>query len=128
MFFPCGKVERHHDFRILAAANTIGSGASQEYIGKQALDGSSKDRFVFLFWGYDETLERQIAPAPEFTEEVIKLRHKAEKLKLKAIISPRASLNGGKLILCGFSTEEALQMTIFDKLDQNTQNLLKNEN
>ena len=43
--FPTGKVEAHPDFRVIAAGNTVGTGADIEYTGRYQLDASSLDRF-----------------------------------------------------------------------------------
>ena len=42
--FPHEKVERHPDFRCIAAANTWGNGRDFQYVGRNALDAASLDR------------------------------------------------------------------------------------
>jgi hypothetical protein len=64
----------------------------------------------------DEVLEMNVSPNKEFTKIVQKLRERARRKGMSIIISPRASINGGKLINAGFTTEEALNMAIFNKL------------
>jgi hypothetical protein len=60
MAFPDGMVQRHPDFRCIAAANTFGTGGTEQYIGRNALDAAFKDRFVSLFVGYDNDLEKAL--------------------------------------------------------------------
>jgi hypothetical protein len=67
----------------------------------------------------------KIAPVKDFTKKVQEIRAKAVKLGSTAIISPRASIDGGDLINLGFTVAEALDMVIFNKLDESTTNLLK---
>src|SRR5699024_2303605 len=59
--FPDGMVKRHDNFRVIAAANTFGSGANIVYAGRNPIDGATKDRFVFIDFDIDENMERQIA-------------------------------------------------------------------
>ncbi len=54
--FPDGMVERHENFAFLAAGNTTGAGADMKFVGRNQLDGATLDRFVFVFWEYDEEL------------------------------------------------------------------------
>jgi len=56
-------VERHPDCIIITAANTYGRGGDMVYVGRNALDGATLDRFVLakLFVDYDKVLEHDIA-------------------------------------------------------------------
>lgn len=60
MAFPDGMVNKHPDFRCIAAANTFGTGASEQYIGRNALDAAFKDRFVSQLVDYDNELEKHL--------------------------------------------------------------------
>lgn len=55
--FPCGNVARHPDFVCIATANTSGRGGNHLHPERRKLDGATLDRFSFLFWPADETLE-----------------------------------------------------------------------
>ena len=114
--FACGMVQKHKDFICIAAANTIGTGGNIQYVGRNRIDAATLDRFIMIDFKIDEVLEMNISPNKEFTKIVQKLREKASKKGMSIIISPRASINGGKLINVGFTTEEALNMAIFNKL------------
>ena len=59
--FPIGLKEKHKDFHIIAAANTLGNGGDRLYIAREELDASTIDRFAVVPFDYDEDLERQIA-------------------------------------------------------------------
>jgi hypothetical protein len=54
--FACGMVEKHENFRIVATANTYGNGATLEFIGRNAIDGATLDRFTVIDWNIDEIL------------------------------------------------------------------------
>lgn len=116
--FPDMVVPRHKDCIIAASANTYGTGSNASYIGSNGLNAATLNRFVFLEFPYDEKLERRIAPQKEWTAYVIRTRKQVTSLGLKHIISPRQSLQGGKLIATGmFSWEELEQMVLFKGLD-----------
>ena len=55
-------IKRHPDFRIVATANTLGTGATKEFGSRQKLDGATIDRFRMgrVFVGLDMELERSI--------------------------------------------------------------------
>jgi midasin (ATPase involved in ribosome maturation) len=116
--FACGMVQKHKDFICIAAANTIGTGGNIQYVGRNRIDAATLDRFIMIDFKIDEVLEMNISPNKEFTKVVQELRKKASKKGMSIIISPRASINGGKLINANFSTDEALNMVIFNKLSQ----------
>ena len=60
-------VKRHPKFICIGAGNTYGTGPDRVYVGRQELDGASLDRFDFLEWAYDETLERFIVDSIDAT-------------------------------------------------------------
>lgn len=110
-------VKRHPSFRIIIAANTWGTGADRIYVGSNQLDASTLDRFVFFDFGYDEKLEKLLAGNVAWTERVQKLRKDAEKAHARIVISPRASINGAKLIAAGWKTADVEQATIWKGID-----------
>lgn len=58
---PIGYVEAHPDFRVIAAGNTYGTGASYEYVGRNQLDAASLNRFAVVKVDYSETIENNVA-------------------------------------------------------------------
>jgi hypothetical protein len=62
--FPDKVVERHPDFVLVAAANTIGLGADRQYVGRQQVDAATLDRFVFIDWANDVALEAACLGVP----------------------------------------------------------------
>jgi len=124
MTFGSETVKKHVDFICIAGANTIGNGGNIQYVGRNPIDGASKNRFKYLYWGYDEALEYKLNPAPS-TKKVQELRKKADKLGIKAIISPRDSADIFTMINAGISEEKALNYSIFNKLSADEAKLLK---
>lgn len=58
--FPDGMIQRHKDFLCICTANTFGEGESVHYIGRNALDAATRDRFATIFVSYDETIEKTL--------------------------------------------------------------------
>jgi cobaltochelatase CobS len=111
-------VARHPDFVCIAAANTWGLGATSDYVGRNKLDAAFLDRFVSLAWDYDEDLEREISGNDDWTRKVQKYRAAARKRGLKVVISPRASINGARMLTAGMSQDEVIDATIRAKLSE----------
>lgn len=111
--FPDGKAERHSDFVAIAAGNTYGRGANRDYVGRQQLDAATLDRFAIFTVDYDEELERAVAGNDDWTAYVQKVRKAVESEKVRAIVSPRASIHGAKLLAAGLTREQVAEATIW---------------
>jgi len=144
MDFPDGCIKRHPDFVVVAGANTFGSGADRQYVGRNQLDAASLDRYAVIDWGYDEALEAALigAPAPrnapvplsiapisadeaqskagQFLERVRKVRGAVTELKVRHVVSPRATINGSKLLAAGWSWSQVEEAVIWKGLDAET--------
>lgn len=119
--FPDQVIKRHENCIIVASANTFGTGATAQYIGSQGLNAATLDRFVFLRFPYDLKMEKRIAPNTQWCFHVQEIRRKVHHLGLKHVVSPRATIDGGKLINGGdFTWEEVEQMVLFKGLDELT--------
>jgi len=142
--FPDANIKRHDDFRVIAGANTFGTGADRQYVGRNQLDAASLDRYAVLEWGYDEALEaamigadapkgapvpRSIEPLPaervqavafQWVERVRKVRGAVNELKVRHVVSPRATVNGSRLLAAGFTWAEAEDAVIWKGLDADT--------
>lgn len=131
--FPDKTITAHPDFKVMAAGNTKGKGATREYNGRNALDGSSLDRFVLIDIDYDEILEehaahnaflqaggddKNVTIVEEIARAVRCARKKASDLRLTCIISPRATIDACKLVAVGFTIGEALKASLWGKLDE----------
>lgn len=126
MDFPDKKVQRHNDFYCIAAANTFGSGADRQYVGRNQLDAASLDRFIFFEWEVDEDLEREIANNDSWVHYVQRVRKSVAKLKLRILISPRASFKGAKLLEARINQNEVERNVLWNGLDMATIQLIKN--
>lgn len=110
--FPDGMVERHRDCIIIAAANTWGLGARDEYVGRMKLDGAFLDRFVSIDWTVDESLERATGGNLAWCERVQGIRAKVRAKGIKVLVTPRATYYGAALLAAGIAQEQVESMTI----------------
>lgn len=131
--FPSGMVPKHPDFIAVACANTFGTGASREYVGRLQLDAATLDRFVNLQWNYDASLERDIALATfhaaggqdasvceRWIARVQDAREKASALALRVVISPRASIRGADLLGSGMDEATVADCVLYKGMDAET--------
>lgn len=120
MAFPdkAEPVRAHADFITLVAANTFGRGADRLYVGANQMDGATLDRFASLAWDYDETLERAITGDDAWVSYVQAARQAAAELKIRHIISPRASMGGANLRRAGLGFDLVADAAIWKGLDQ----------
>lgn len=132
--FPDGNVKRHEEARFLAAANTIGRGADVRYIGRNALDATTLDRFVYVRMDIDENLEgalvgqrfnpkkiANLALGGSVTPEdwygfVTQVRETCHTLGIQHLVSPRATLYGVRLIEAGVGRTHLEEMCIWKGL------------
>lgn len=110
--FPDGVIERHKDFVCIAAANTWGLGASNDYVGRLKLDAASLDRFVQLAWDVDETLETATCGNETWAARVQVVRACVRDKGIKVVISPRASYYGAALLASGMKQVDVERITL----------------
>jgi hypothetical protein len=102
--FVTGPKVRGARFVLLAAANTYGRGADQQYVGRAPLDAATLDRFTFAPIDYDQALERELAATynavdgPRWCLKVQSWRNTARDLNLSVVISTRAVTSGAALL------------------------------
>jgi cobaltochelatase CobS len=122
--FPNGMADKHEDFVLVAAANTIGTGGNLQYVGRNRIDAATIDRFAFIEFGYDEELELEISPDRDFTRKVQALRAKAVKHNMSVIVSPRISISGGLMIKTGMREDKVLDILLYNKLSKAERDML----
>lgn len=129
MAFPDGMVKRHEDFRVVASANTYGKGATRAYVGRQAMDAATLDRFSVITIEVDEVLERAICMSvgsigsttvDKVLTYVRRLRSIAAEQGLNVVISPRASVGMCRLLQAGMTWDMAVDARVRRGLDDQT--------
>jgi cobaltochelatase CobS len=107
-------VKRHADFVPVAAANTFGTGADRQYVGRNQLDAATLDRFYMLEWGYDEAFEAALVgvvrartyqkptnsgmTGEQWLDYVASVRKSVTSCGIRHIVSPRATIYGARLL------------------------------
>lgn len=83
-------ITKHDDFVCIAAANTWGTGADRQYVGRNQQDSAFTERFVQIAMTYDEDLERDLAKGHEkFVDRFHYIRKNVEKNRLERTVSTR---------------------------------------
>jgi cobaltochelatase CobS len=144
-FFGDERVNKHPDFRCVAAANTVGQGRDSVYIGRSQIDGATLDRFSFLRWGYDEGIEQSIvnswkmiasasqsARIDKWYSLVLEVRRATEELDVRIPISTRAIIDGCTYIVTSDASLRACaDMRLWDRMStsdaKKVQAALKNQ-
>ena len=111
--FPDGVIQRNENFRCICACNTYGRGADRQYVGRNQLDAATLDRFAVVDFDYDDNLERMIAANDAWVDKVQQYRKRAFELKMRVVISPRASIFGAKLLASGMKEKMVEELVIW---------------
>lgn len=123
---PIGYVEAHEDFRVIAAGNTVGQGASSQYVGRTQLDGASLDRFALVEIDYSESIENTVANGDiELADFCRAYRKSAIKSGQQIIVSYRAIGRLAKMIKI-MDLEEALKTCLVKGTEKDDLNIIVN--
>lgn len=121
--FPNGKIKAHKNFRVVAAGNTVGSGADEMYTGRLVLDQATLDRFAIIDFGYDRNIEMHIAKGnKELVEFVEAIRTEAETNGIRATFSYRCIGMVTKLERTGLELKNILAIAVFKGMEKDTIN------
>jgi len=124
MAFPHATINKHPDFRIIAAANTWGKGSDLQYVGRNILDGATLDRFDNIFFDYDQKLEKALYPSQAILEFMWTLRIAVEEIKMLHIVSTRGIGKMYKKEVNHIPIETILRSNVVKNLKQDDVNLL----
>ena len=139
--FPTGdRVKRHPQFRVIAGANTRGSGAVAGYTARNRLDAATLDRFAIVELTYDRALEWALATGTtsyagerktwaahaypdkqKAVEAWVKWKFKVEDaVGSSVLVSPRAAILGGRGIMAGIPPAEVAEACIYKLVSADT--------
>lgn len=112
--FPDKTVPRHPNFVMIACANTTGSGATLEFVGRNKQDGATLNRFVHIYWPLDEALENSMCANKDWLRYVrhVRARVANSNLNPKPLITPRATIFGESLLNAGLELETVIDMCL----------------
>lgn len=132
--FPDGNVEKHANFRCIATANTFGRGGDRLFVGRNVLDAAFLDRFAVVEVNVDPKLERAAAKAgvdpkhdaivDAWVTRIQRIREAIGKQRLPIIVSPRASINGAKLLASGLPEKQVAETLVFAGISADQRKLI----
>lgn len=121
--FPNGKIKAHKNFRVVAAGNTVGSGADEMYTGRLVLDQATLDRFAIIDFDYDRNIEMHIAKGnKELVDFVEAIRTEANTNGIRATFSYRCIGMVTKLERTGLELKNILAIAVFKGMEKDTIN------
>ena len=102
---------RHPRFKLMAAANTYGHGATRMYVGRNQLDATTTDRFIgaVIDMDYDRELEAAMCDDKAWLKAFWAIRDKVTSLQMRRIWSTRALIAGATMLAAGDSIAEVLR-------------------
>ena len=122
--FPNGEeyqIDRDTVF-FIGAGNTMGKGPDRQYVGRYPLDGAYLDRWLQIDIDYDISIELSMAEsawlqaggtkdnlktALDFAHEVVSFRRQLNDKKINALVTPRATRRGVKILAKGWGIAAA---------------------
>lgn len=112
-------VNRHANFRMIATANTFGSGADRVYVGRNELDAASLDRFAMIEIDYDLNLEDKFAAGnDEWLKYVWKIRKLVNARRIRHVVSSRAIIMGSAALAAGVSLVDVQEIYVFKGMSE----------
>lgn len=124
-----GKIEAHENFRVIAAGNTLGTGANSDYTGRYCLDRASLDRFALINVDYSQKIENAIT---ENDTDLINFCHAFRKITetsgIQCLFSYRSLERIHKLVQQKEMTlQEIYDISLLKGLDKDDVNIIKAE-
>ena len=108
--FPNGTKKMHENFRMIAAGNTCGRGASEEYTGRRVIDASSLGRFLPVAHDYTRAVDMAAANDDEalvaFGDALRRIKND---MHVDVIVSPRQYVHIKKVQQLGADDVTALR-------------------
>jgi cobaltochelatase CobS len=99
---------KHPDFVCIAAANTFGTGADRQYVGRNQLDESTLDRFRIdqIELDYDPAIEAALCPDDALRSRLLGVRQKVRESKIRRVVSMRFLRDSYVMLQSGDTIEE----------------------
>lgn len=126
--FPIGKVEAHPNFRIIAAGNTLGTGADNNYTGRYCLDRASLDRFALINIDYSPKIEKAMAlNNMDLVNFAHAFRKAADSMGIECLFSYRTINRIAKLEQVFSNLKEVIQISLLKGMDVDDLNIINKE-
>ena len=105
---------KHPDFVCIAAANTFGTGADRQYVGRNQLDEATLDRFRIgqIEMDYDPDIEAALCPDETLRSRLLSLRARVRESKIRRVVSMRFMRDAYVMVQAG-DTIDDIEETLF---------------
>ncbi len=123
--FPTGRVDAHEDFRVIAAANTTGNGASYEYVGRNQIDAATLNRFGVIEIGYSETIENSLTADSDLLMFIREFRKACDDFGITHVTSYR-DITRCSVLKKAIGLKDALKTGLIRNLERDDINMLVN--
>lgn len=108
--FPIGKVTANPNFRVIAAGNTLGTGADNQYTGRYCLDRASLDRFAVISMDYSPSIDMELCGKnKELYDFIIAFR--------------KATVSTGIQCLCSYRSIDRIR--VLDQIHLDMKNIMR---
>lgn len=122
--FPTGRVDLGN-VHFVAAGNTVGNGADDQYTGRMVIDQATLDRFAIVEFGYSTAVEMSLSKNnDDLVEFIHALREDAEAKGIRATFSYRCITMVTKLEAKGADLQMIIRNCVVKGLDKDTVNTL----
>jgi MoxR-like ATPase len=125
--FPNGYKEAHKDFKVIAAGNTTGQGATSEYNTRQQLDGATLNRFIQIEIDYSEMIENSLTTDYELLGFLRAFRNAVKKTGQRKIVSYREIINLRDLVQLNWTLKDVINIGLLSGMDKDDVNMIYNE-
>jgi cobaltochelatase CobS len=118
---------KHPDFVCIAAANTFGTGADRQYVGRNQLDESTLDRFRIgqIELDYDPDIEAALCPDETLRTRLLSLRARVRECKIRRVVSMRFLRDAFVMLQAGDTLAE-IEEALFAGWTRDELNKVKN--
>lgn len=120
-------IEWGDNFVIVGSANTYGTGPTAEFSGRNRLDSATLDRFNFLPWDTDVSMETAMVKSILAGQDTVcadwldvwqSARRNVESHGLKVFITMRGAIRGAKMLAQGRDFFETANEVLLNKLPE----------
>ena len=127
MDFPVGRIDAHEDFRVIAAANTFGTGASMEYVGRTQLDAATLNRFLYqTVIDYSPRIEDALTEDRDLLEFIRTFRAACEEYGINHIASYR-QIQGCDALVKVLGYAKTVKGCVVQNLENDDLNMIVNK-
>jgi len=124
--FPGGREKMHPDFHCIAAGNTCGRGATEEYTGRSVIDASSMNRFCLMQFDYCTKIEKNLAGGrSDILEFIYDMRKSAAAAGVHIVLGYRNISRLAKFMKAGIDTAAAVRLAVTGGYDRDEINILR---